>query len=132
MAKAAGRLAVLSKNSVAIGGVRVTTISWAGEAIDVTDKDSAGIVELLSVLSTEQITLSVEGVAKDAVLRDIALTPATSKMLTDLSFKFADGLTAADTITGNFLMVSYEEGNPHDDATTFSAEFQSSGAWALG
>ena len=105
MAKAPGRLAVLSKNATAIGGVRVTTISWAGEAIDVTDKDSAGIIELLSVLSTEQITLSVEGVAKDAVLRDIALTPATSKMLTDLSFKFADGLTAADTITGNFLSI---------------------------
>lgn len=132
MAKAAGRLAVLSKNSVAIGGVRVSTISWAGESIDVTDKDSSGVVELLSVLATEQITLSVEGVTKDAVLRDIAFTPGTSKMLTDLSFEFADALTAADTITGNFLLTSYEESNPHDDACEFSAEFVSSGAWTLG
>lgn len=132
MAKAAGRDAVLSKNSVAIGGVRVTTISWSGESIDVTDKDSAGVIELLSDLATQQITLSVEGVAKDAVLRDIAFTPGTSKMLTDLTFQFADALTAADTISGNFMMTSYEEGNPHDDAVEFSCEFVSSGAWTLG
>lgn len=131
MAKAAGRLAVLAKNSTPIGGVRVTTISWSGETIDVTDKDSNGIVELLSTLASQQITLSCEGVAKDAVLRDIALTPGTSKLLTDLTFKFADALTAADTIAGSFMMTSYEEGNPHDDATTFSCEFVSSGAWTL-
>jgi predicted secreted protein len=131
MAKAAGRLAVLSKNAVAIGGVKVTTIKWAGEAIDVTDRDSNGIIELLSVVKTQQITLEVEGIAKDATLRDIAFTPATSKMLTDLTFKFADALVAADTIAGNFFMTGFEEGNPHDDATTFKASFVSSGTWTL-
>lgn len=131
MAKAAGRLAVLKKNAVAIGGVRVTTIKWAGEAIDVTDKDSNGIVELLSVVKTQQITLDVEGVAKDSVLRDIALDPAVSKLLTDLTFQFSDALAAKDTIAGNFFISGYEEGNPHDDATTFKASFQSSGTWTL-
>lgn len=132
MAKAAGRLAVLSKAATPIGGVRVTTVSVANEAIDVTDKDSAGIVELLAVAATKQITLKVEGVYKDPVLRDLALNAAASPLLTDLTFKFADALVAADTISGNFFMTSYEEGNPHDDASTFSAEFVSSGTWTLG
>lgn len=132
MAKAAGRKALLKKNSVTIGGVLVTTIKWAAEAIDVTDNDSAGIIELLSDLKSQQITLDVEGVTKDPVLRDIAMTPATSKMLADLTFQFADALTAADTISGSFLLVSYEEGNPHDDASKFKASFMSSGTWTLG
>lgn len=132
MAKAPGRFAVLSKNAVPIGGVRVTTVSVANESIDVTDKDSNGIVELLAVAATKQITLSVEGVYEDPVLRDIAFNPTASPLMTDLTFKFADGLTTADTITGNFFLMNYEEDNPHDDAVEFSCEFVSSGAWAIG
>lgn len=131
MAKAAGRLAVLSKAATPIGGVKVTGIKWGAEHIDVTDKDSNGIIEYLSTVATQQITISVEGIYKDPVLRDIALTPATSKLLTDLTFKFADALVATDTIGGNFVMTSYEESNPDDGPTTFTAEFQSSGTWTL-
>ncbi|HCZ00178.1 MAG: hypothetical protein A3D16_12140 [Rhodobacterales bacterium RIFCSPHIGHO2_02_FULL_62_130] len=131
MAKVAGRLAVLSKASTAIGGVRVSTISIANESIDVTDKDSNGVIELLATAATQQVSISVEGVYDDPVLRDIAFGPGVSPLLTDLTFKFADALTTADTIAGNFFLSSYEEGNPHDDATDFKAEFVSSGAWTL-
>ena len=131
MAKAAGRLAVLSKNSVAIGGVKVSGIKWTGEFMDVTDKDSNGIIEYLSTLATQQITISVEGIYKDPILRDITVNPATSKLLTDLTFKFADALTAADTIAGNFVIANYEESNPDDGPATFTCEFHSSGAWTL-
>lgn len=132
MAKAAGRDAVLSKNNVPIAGVRVTTISVANEPIDVTDRDSAGVIELLAEAATKQVTISVEGVYEEPVLRALAMDAAGSPLITDLTFKFADALTAADTVTGSFFMTSYEEGNPHDDAATFSAEFVSSGAWTLG
>lgn len=131
MAKAPGRLAVLSKGATPIAGVRVTTISIANESIDVTDRDNAGIVELLAVAATRQITISVEGVYSTPVLRDIAFGPTTSPLVTDLTFKFADGLATADIIAGNFFLTSYEEGNPYDDAAEFSAEFVSSGAWTL-
>lgn len=131
MAAAAGRLAVLAKNSTAIAGVRVTGIEWGGDPIDITNADSAGLREALPVISEQSITLTVEGVQKDAVLRDIALTPATSKRLTDLTFKFADALSAKDTIAGDFDMTGYKEDNPHDDAATFSATFVSSGTWTF-
>ena len=131
MPKAAGRLAEVRRGATMIGGVRVSTIAFAAEPIDVTDRDSNGIIELLATAATQQVTLTVEGIYTDVTLRTIAMTPATSKLLTDLTFKFADALTAADTLGGNFFMTEYEEGNPHDDATTFSATFVSSGPWAL-
>ena len=131
MAKAPGRLAVLSKNGVAIGGCRTTTIKFAAESIDVTDKDSNGIMTVLAAAATQQITLSIEGVYTDPVLRDIALDAAISKLLTDITMKHSDALAAKDTISGNFFMTDYEESNPHDGATDFSATFSSSGPWTI-
>lgn len=129
MAKNAGRLAVVSKNAVPIAGVRVSTIKWAAESIDVTDKDSAGIIELLAAVSSQQITLSCEGVYSSPILRDIAFDVTAAKLLTDITFKFGDALAAKDTIAGNFFFGSYEEANPHDKESTFTCEFMSSGAW---
>ena len=129
MAKNAGRLAVVSKAGTPIAGVRVSTIKWGAESIDVTDKDSSGITEQLAAVASQQIKLSVEGVYSSPVLRDIAFDTAASKLLTDVTFRFGDALAAKDTIAGNFFMTSYEESNPHDAESTFSCEFVSSGAW---
>lgn len=129
MAKNAGRLAVVRKAGTPIAGVRVSAIKWGAESIDVTDRDSSGIIEVLATVATQQITLSVEGVYSSPVLRDIAFDTASSKLLTDITFLFGDALAANDTITGNFFFGSYEESNPHDAETTFTAEFTSSGAW---
>lgn len=131
MAKAAGRLAVLSKAATPIGGVRMTSIKFSAEPIDVTDYDSAGVVELLGANKTTQVELTVEGVTEDVILRALWSTPTSSKLLTDVTFKFADALTAADTVAGNFFMTSYEESNPYDDACDFKASFVSSGNWTV-
>jgi predicted secreted protein len=130
MAKSAGRLAVLALGGTPIGGVKVTTIKFTAEPIDVTDRDSAGVIELLAASASEQVTLTVTGWAEDVVLRALWSSPGTSKLLTNLSFRYADALAAADTVTGNFFMTDYEENNPDDNATDFSATFVSSGPWA--
>jgi predicted secreted protein len=131
MAKAAGRLAVVSKNSVTIGGVRVSNIQVDNTPIDVTDQDSTGLQELLGPSSLRVISFDVEGVYKNPTLRDIAFDPAASQMLTDMKFKFADGLAAKDEIGGTFFMTSYKEGNDYKEAATFSASFVSSGTWTF-
>ena len=132
MAKAAGRLAQVLKNAVVIGGVRVTNIQVDYTPIDVTDNDSVGLQELLEDYSTGVLSFDVEGVQKDAVLRGIAMNPSTAKLLTDLTFKFANAEVAADIVSGNFFLTSYQEGNDYKEASTFSASFTSSGAWVLG
>ena len=131
MAKAVGRLAVLAKAGTPLGGVKVTTIKFTATAIDVTDYDSLGIIELLSAHGHTQCTLTVDGLAKDVVLRSLWNSPTTSKLLTDITMKYADALLPADTIGGNFFLTDYEEGNPVDNAVTFKATLVSSGAWTV-
>jgi predicted secreted protein len=131
MAKAPGRSAVVSKNAVVLGGVRVSNISVDNTPIDVTDQDSVGLQELLSVASMRVLTFDVEGVYKNPTLRDIAMDPVGTLMLTDMTFKFSDALSAKDTIGGNFFMLNYKEGNDYKEATTFSASFTSSGTWTF-
>jgi len=131
MAKAAGRLATLSKDSTVIGGTRVTNIQVDYTPIDVTDNDSDGLQELLSEYGMGVMTFDVEGVYKDPVLRDIAMDPATTQLLTDLTFDFADGGVGSATVSGDFFMLNYKEGNDYKEATTFSASFTSSGAWSV-
>lgn len=128
MAKAAGRDAIFKKASTAIGGVRVVNLSMNGTPIDVSDRDSSGFREILTGTTDWQdrsLTFSVEGIHDDETLRDIAVNPAASLYLTDLEFEFASG----DTITGNFWMDNYDEGNNYREATTFTAAFSNAGTW---
>lgn len=134
MAKVAGRKSALLKNAVAIGGIRNITVSGSAGPIDVTDKDSLGLTTLLSGAgdwAERQITISVDGVYTDPVLRNLMIDPAVEVYLTDLTFTFGSALAAKDTISGNFFMTSYEEGADYKDAATFSATFVSSGTWTF-
>jgi|APFre7841882793_1041355.scaffolds.fasta_scaffold135132_1 predicted secreted protein len=131
MAKAPGRLAVVSKNAVTLGGVRVMNIQVDNTPIDVTDQDSTGLQTLLAVASMRVLSFDVEGVYTNPTLRDIAMDPTASQTLSDMTFKFSDGTALKDTIGGTFFMASYKEGNDYKEATTFSASFTSSGTWTF-
>lgn len=131
MAKAAGRLAVVSKNAITLGGVRVMNIQVDNTPIDVTDQDSTGLQTLLAVASMRVLSFDVEGVYTNPTLRDIAMDPTASQTLSDMTFKFSDGVALKDTIGGTFFMASYKEGNDYKEATTFSASFTSSGTWTF-
>ena len=126
MAKEIGRNLIIQKNSVTIASVRSKSFSWAGETIDVTDDDLSGVRELLPVFGSEALEISVEGLANSAVFRDIALTRATSKVLTDISL---ERVGRTFSITGSFVVVSYEESGTYNDAITFSCTLQSNGNW---
>lgn len=127
MAEKIGRKLVIKKGGTAIAAVRTKGVSWSGEPIDVTSDDAAGFRKLLSdAQGQEQIDLSVEGVMTDNILRDIALAPATTKYLTDITLVWSDTL---ESISGDFMLASYEESAPYNEAITFTASLQSSGQW---
>lgn len=132
MAKAAGRAIVIAKGGTPIAGVTNSGIKWSGGGIEVTDRDSAGLREFLNGtdLESQSLTISVEGMEVDEVIRDLWTDPTADKMLTDLTFKFADGSAAKDTIGGDFLLVDYDYKGDHKGAVEFSATFESSGAWS--
>jgi predicted secreted protein len=125
MTKSVGRATVLKKNGTAIAGVRTKTLSWGGESIDVTSNEDGGVRLLLDESAQEQIDITFDGVEDGTTIRDIWANPATSRMLTDIEYEFADG----STITGNFRLTSYELSSPYNEATAFSASLESSGLW---
>lgn len=129
MAKAPGRLAVLTRGGTVIAGVKALSIEYTAEPIDVTDRESLGVTEYLSQSKSVQCKIDVSGITNTTTLRAIWNSPTTSKLITDLTFNYADALLAGDQISGNFFMTSYKEENPDDEACTFSASFISSGPY---
>jgi predicted secreted protein len=128
MAGNVGRADVIKKNGVVIAGVREKSLSWAGEAIDVTSNEDGGIRRLLAEYGQQQLSISLSGVFKDDLtFRNIALNTGTTGHLTDITYEFEDG----SEISGPVLLVSYEEGAPYKDATTFSVSLEYSDTWTF-
>jgi TP901-1 family phage major tail protein len=126
-----GRELLIKKAGTVLAGVRTKSFSFAGEPVDVTTDDDTGFRTLLAESGQEAIDISVEGLTKDLVLRQAALGSG-SLMLTDVTLEFPKTGTQAvsgDTISGNFFLSSLEESGTYNDAMTFSASLQSSGAW---
>jgi len=126
MPKATGRELVIKKGSAVIAAVRNKTISWNGEPIDVTTDDDDGFRTLLEAQGQENIDISGDGITDADVLKDIALDPTASKLLTDITIAWVDGTAI---IAGDFKLISYEETGPYQDARTFTFSMQSSGLW---
>jgi TP901-1 family phage major tail protein len=125
MAAANGRLMLIKKNSVVVAGLLNTSVSFAGEAIDITDKDSNGKRTLLDSVGTESLDISGDGITKNTTLRALCLNSGGTLQSSDWSYEFANG----DTLTGTFNITSYEESGAHNDAEKFTIALQSSGAW---
>lgn len=126
MPKSAGRLCVLTKNSVVIAGGRTVGVTWNGAPIDVTDQGDSGMQTFLdNVLSSDTLELTIDGMEEDQVLRDLAMdTTNAAKFMSDLTFTYPNG----DVISGDFIMTSYSETGAYEDAQTFTATFVRNGA----
>lgn len=126
MPKRAGRNLIMQKNNITIASAQSVSYVWNGEPITVTDADSSGIQELMNVLASQSIEFKVSGLSNTSVLADIALNPATSKYLTDITLEYV-GETRA--ISGPVMLLSYEETGEFEDAMKFSASFKSAALW---
>lgn len=124
MAADVGRNLQILQGVVVLAAVRNKSISYSGEPIDITTDDDSGFRTLLGETGQESIDMSVDGIAIDKVLRDVSLVSG-SKLLTDINIIWPDG----STLSGDFYMPTYEESGTYKDAVTFTASFQSSGAW---
>lgn len=127
MAKTAGRLCVIKKNNVTIGGGRTVSMTVNGAAINVEDQGDLGFQTFLpDVITGRSIELSIDGYEEDQVIRDVALaTTSTGQFLTDITFEFPNG----DEISGDFFLASYSETGAYEDGQTFTATFSSDGSW---
>ena len=119
-----GRQLLLTWSSSALGGAREKSITIGGEAVDVTDDSSVGWRELLDDDGVRTVDISVSGVTKSHVLRAAKFAGGGSTTAT-MAITYPSG---GGSFTGTFKLVSYTETGAYNDAVTYDAEFQSTGA----
>lgn len=124
MAAAKGRELLVKKGSTVLAGVRTKGVSVNGEPIDITSDDDSGYRTLLADAGTYSVDLSVEGITKDDTLVSVIMAGG-SLMLSDITVEYPNG----KTLSGDFFLTSVEETGTYNEAVTFSASLQSSGAF---
>lgn len=105
-----------------IQGVREKGLECNGEPIDITADEDAGVRVLLdNTVAVKSVNLSISGVTKDTRIRAAWFA---DELTQPIRLEYPGGAS----ITGTFFLASYTETEPYNDATTFQASLQSSGA----
>ena len=120
-----GRKATITKGSTPIAAIRTRTVSINNEPVDITSDDDNGFRTLLQDPGTKTLDLSIEGVAKDPTL--LTSVMSTTDITETLSILFP----TIGTIAGDFVVASFEVAAPYNEAATFTASLQSSGAFTF-
>ena len=121
MAEMLGRKVTISIDGNVVANARTKSLSINNETIDVTSDGDDGIQRFLVEPGQKAIEITVDGLEVDDVLLDLSLSK------TDISAPIV--LTYPTyTITGTFVMPTYSQTLPYNEAMGFSASFSSSGA----
>ena len=123
MAKLAGRKVRVEYSATAIAGAIADSFTINREAIDITDKDDAGVRTYLAELGAFSMSMSVNGHLDGDVLHALARDSATG--LHTFTFDI-DGI---GSYSGSFCITSFEiTGDEGTTSAQFSASFESGGA----
>jgi predicted secreted protein len=131
MAATAGRLLTIRYDDGGgmdiIAGARTDSFTISNEPINITDKGDVGVQTLLNDIGTKALSMSIEGVVKDTILKDLAFGAGTGSALHQLAI-FVGGVSEI-TAAGGFFISSYQEsGAEGTDPVTFTCELTASGA----
>lgn len=121
-----GRQLVIDWDSTTLVGVQSRTVSTTNDYVDVTTDDDSGWRTLLADPGLRSVEVSVNGIASDEVL--LAEIYAASVTSSTLDVNLPTSLTTPGTLSGSFLVSSFEQSGDHDGAYEFSATFMSTGA----
>jgi len=107
-----------------IGGLRTKGLSFNGEAVDITNSDSASQWrELLAAGGVKSLSVSGAGVFKDDAQDAIIQTKFYAQTLDNWELT----IPGFGTYTGAFLITAYEYGGEHNNEVTFTLTLESSG-----
>jgi len=131
MAIEAGSLLLLKDGDVATGTLvarcRTNGFTINGETVDVTSKTDNGFRELLGTVGIRSMSVTLEGVFEKGTEQTSLLNNSVDGSLNQYTIIWG---VAADSITANFAVTSYENTGIYNDAQTFTATLESSGAIA--
>jgi TP901-1 family phage major tail protein len=127
MAAQKGRLYLLKLGADGSGGtvagVRTASAQIGNEAVEITNKDSAGWRTLLEGAGTQSVDISIDGVATDGSTYETLKGYAQAGSLNAMQLIGPDN----DALSGSFLITSFQEAGAHNGEITFTASLQSSG-----
>lgn len=130
MAAAAGRKVRIEYSSdsgstwAVVAGARTDGMTINREAIDITDKDDAGVRTLLPDLGVWSMDMNCEGVLIGTQLLTLAEDDAPTAL-----YDFRITIDSIRTYTGSFQIGNFEvTGAEGSDPITFTCSFMSSGA----
>ena len=134
MAAGKGSSFLLKDNSTGtpatIGGLRSTSMTINGEAVDITTKDSNAFIssgndkarDLLQGGGVRSMTISASGVFTDSSTENILRGFAFDGAIQNYDLVFSDG----SKISGAFLITSYERAGEFNGEETYSVTLESS------
>lgn len=122
MAGEYGRKVELQWGSASLLGVREKSLSVNGEPVNVTSDEDDGVQILLTEDAETSVQIELSGVTKDDVLRDAKISGGAALQET-VTLTYTDG----GILTGTFHLGPYSEGQPYNEAVTFSATLMSTG-----
>lgn len=114
----------VSGTQTTVGGLRSSSITINDEAVDVTNKDSAGARILLPDAGITSVSISGSGVFTDTTAEQTLRTNIGGAALSAMSFIVPD----LGTFSGNFHIASLEYAGEYNGEATYSATFESGGA----
>jgi TP901-1 family phage major tail protein len=113
--------------AVTVGAMRTTRFTVNGEAVDVTNKDSAGWRELLAGAGKASVTVQASGLLSGNAQASDFVSRVIAKSLDAYTVIFDNG----DKLEGSFQCASFEAAGEHDGEQTYSLTLESAGAITL-
>lgn len=108
-----------------LAGLRETDFTINGEAVDITNKDSAGFRTLLAGAGVASLSISGAGVFDNDAAQDTVRERARDMTLDEYQITFGNG----DTLEVTAQITSYGRSGSHDGEEQYSVSLESSGQW---
>lgn len=107
-----------------IAGLRSTSITMNDEAVDITNKDSAGVRTLLAQGGVNSMSVSGSGVFTDVAVDGTLRSAFNAGSFSSYQIVIPD----FGTYTGTFMVASLEYAGEYNGEVTYSVTLESSGA----
>jgi TP901-1 family phage major tail protein len=107
-----------------VGGLRTTRFTVNNTPVDVTNKGSSGMRELLAGGGIQSMSVSGDGVFTDAATEETVRANAAANSINNYQIVSGNG----DVWQGAFLITNYGRSGAHTAEETFTISLESSGA----
>lgn len=120
-----GREFTFDWDSTTLVGVRSRGMTVTNDYVDVTTDDDAGWRTLLADPGVRSLEVTISGITSDEVL--LAAIMASTVSAETLQGDLPSSLAVPGSVSGSFLVSSFEQSGDHDGGVEFTATFMSTG-----